>query len=124
MIPGCSSLARAFTSRNTFSRASSLWDIKMSIRARVGCRLHNPSEEENPRQRGESEEVRVCPARGVPVGQTDPFDGVVAVVHFVAGFKHDTEPPAAEALHRLEVRQREDDGSQRSGGVSPSSPES
>lgn len=40
-----------------------------------------------------------------PVGQTDPFDCVVAVVHLVAGFKHDTEPPAAEALHRLEVRQ-------------------
>lgn len=44
--------------------------------------------------------------RGVlPVGQTDPFDGVVAVIHFVTCFKHDTEPPATEALHRLKVRQ-------------------
>lgn len=47
-----------------------------------------------------------CDQRGVlPVGQTDPFDGVVAVIHFVACFKHDTEPPAAETLHRLKVRQ-------------------
>lgn len=46
-------------------------------------------------------------ARGgaLPVGQTDSFDGVVAVVHLVASFKHDPEPPAAEALHRLEVGQ-------------------
>lgn len=41
----------------------------------------------------------------LPVGQTDSFDGVVAVVHFVSGFKHNTEPPAAKALYWLEVRQ-------------------
>ncbi len=39
----------------------------------------------------------------IPVGQTDSFDGVVAVIYFVAGFKHNTEPPTAEALHRLKV---------------------
>lgn len=43
--------------------------------------------------------------RLLPVGQTDPFDGVVAVVHFVAGFKHNAEPPAAKALHGLKVGQ-------------------
>lgn len=41
----------------------------------------------------------------LPVGQTDPFDGIVAVIHFVAGFKHNAESPAAEALHWLKVGQ-------------------
>lgn len=48
---------------------------------------------------------RTSGQRELPIGQTDSFDGVVAVVHFVTGFKDDAEPPAAKALHRLEVRQ-------------------
>lgn len=49
----------------------------------------------------------------LPVGQTDSFDGVVAVVDFVAGFKHNAEPPAAKALHRLKVSQIPGGGKKR-----------
>lgn len=41
----------------------------------------------------------------LPVGKTNSFDGVVAVVDFVAGFKHNTEPPTAKALYWLKVSQ-------------------
>lgn len=41
----------------------------------------------------------------LPIGQADSFDGVVAVVHFVAGFKHNAKPPTAKALHWLKVCQ-------------------
>lgn len=41
----------------------------------------------------------------IPVGQTDPFDSIIAVVHFVAGFKYNAEPTTAKALHGLKVSQ-------------------
>lgn len=41
----------------------------------------------------------------IPVGQPDPFDSIIAVVHFVAGFKHNAEAPTAKALHGLKVSQ-------------------
>lgn len=44
-------------------------------------------------------------SKGRPVGQTDPFDSIIAVVHFVAGFKYDAEPTTAKALHGLKVGQ-------------------
>ena len=56
----------------------------------------------------------------LPVGQTDSFDSVVAVVHLVAGFKHDTEPAAAETLHRLKVSQVPGERHRRSLGTEES----
>ena len=52
-----------------------------------------------------SREVWCHQQEALPAGQTDSFDGVVAVVNLVSGFKHDPEPPAAEALHRLKISQ-------------------
>lgn len=41
----------------------------------------------------------------LPAGQTDALDGVVAVVHLVAGLKHHAEAAAAQTLNRLKVCQ-------------------
>lgn len=89
-MPGCSSLAKAFTSRITFSRATSLREPETAFEQHRQNRL---------------DRIGAAPPPPPPVGQPDPLDGVVAVVHFVARLEDHAEAPAAEALHGLKVRQ-------------------
>jgi len=44
-------------------------------------------------------------AQSVPVRQTDPFDSIVAVIHFIFGFKNDSKTSTAQTLNWFKICQ-------------------
>lgn len=41
----------------------------------------------------------------LPVGQSDPFDGIVAVIYFISGFKNHSKTSSTQTLNWFEICQ-------------------